>query len=49
MVERFVVERITDTAQRWVFGSFDELVAFLRQELLSAGEGEDAGPETQHN
>jgi hypothetical protein len=33
-VERFVVERVSDAPCRRVFGSFAELVDFLRVELL---------------
>jgi hypothetical protein len=33
-VERFIVEVVSDEPRRWGFDTFDELVAFLRAEML---------------
>jgi hypothetical protein len=46
LVERFVVESVTDDAQHQVFVSFDELVIFLRHELL--GERQSSTPQPGH-
>jgi hypothetical protein len=43
IVERFVVERVSDEPHRWVFSTFAELVEFLRAELL----GEQPGDQPQ--
>jgi hypothetical protein len=39
IVERFVVERVSDEPHRWVFSTFADLMEFLRAELL----GEEPG------
>jgi hypothetical protein len=33
--ERFVVESVTDAPRHWIFASFEDLIAFLRAQLLA--------------
>jgi hypothetical protein len=52
-VERFVVESISDEPQRWGFNTVDDLVAFLRVELLTSEPGalqaEDGSKDEKHS
>lgn len=45
IVERFVVERISDAPRHWVFGSFADLMHFMRSELL----GEQPGRQPENS